>query len=170
MTISAVQTLLEPTELRDQRSFRDTLGRYPTGVVVVTAQAADGPVGMAVNSFTSVSLDPPLIAFCAMRSSTTWAQIKLVGGFAVSLLRLQHEEVARRFSQKVVDRFDGHEWWASPTGHPVLAEANGWLDAAVESVTSAGDHELVVARVLDWSAPGEGDPLVFFSGGYRALS
>ncbi|MCI5075353.1 flavin reductase family protein [Oricola sp.] len=170
MTISAVQTRLEPAELRDQRSFRDTLGRYPTGVVVIAAGAEDGPVGMTVNSFTSVSLDPPLIAFCPMRSSATWAQIKAAGGFAVSLLRLQHEVVARQFSQKGVDRFAGHEWWMSPTGHPVLAEAMGWLDAAIESVTSAGDHELVVARVLDWSAPGEGDPLVFFSGGYRALS
>jgi len=170
MSLVQTQTLLPPAELRDQRSFRDTLGRYPTGVVVVAAAAADGPAGMAVNSFTSVSLDPPLIAFCPMLSSTSWAQIKPAGGFAVSLLRLQHEAVARGFSQRGIDRFAGHEWQASPSGHPVLAEAIGWLDAAIESVSPAGDHELVIARVLDWSAPGEGDPLVFFSGGYRALS
>ncbi|WP_216665550.1 flavin reductase family protein [Pseudoruegeria sp. HB172150] len=166
----AVQTRLQPAELRDQRSLRDTLGRYPTGVVVITAAAADGPTGMTVNSFTSVSLDPPLIAFCPKRSSTTWAQIRRAGGFAVSLLRLHHEEIARRFAQWGADRFSGHEWWESPTGHPLLAEAIGWLDTTIESVSSAGDHEIVVARVLDWSAPGEGEPLVFFSGGYRALS
>jgi len=168
--MNQVTTLLPPAELRDQRSFRDTLGRYPTGVAVVAAATAEGPAGMAVNSFTSVSLEPPLIAFCPMLSSRSWAEMKPAGGFAVSLLRSQHEAVARGFSQRTFDRFAGHEWLASPSGHPVLAEAIGWLDASIESISPAGDHELVIAQVRDWSAPGEGDPLVFFSGGYRALS
>lgn len=164
------QTPLPAAEYRDQRSFRDTLGRYPTGVVVVAAATDNGPAGMAVNSFTSVSLDPPLIAFCPMISSSSWAAMKPSGGFAVSVLRQHHESVARNFSQKGVDRFAGHKWLTSPSGHPVLAEAIGWLDARIETVATAGDHELVLARVLDWSVPGEGDPLVFFSGSYRALS
>jgi len=156
-------------DLQDQRSFRDALGRYPTGVAVITAATPDGPAGMAVNSFTSVSLDPPLVAFCPMLTSTSWAQVRPIGGFAVSLLRSHHEDLARRFTRKDVDRFGAHEWHESPAGHPVLADALGWLDATIESVTLAGDHEVVIARVDRWSEPGAGSPLVFFSGNYHSL-
>ena len=154
----------------DQRAFRDTLGRYPTGVAIIAAATADGPAGLAVNSFTSVSLDPPLVAFCPMLTSTSWAQLRPVGGFAVSLLADAHEPVSRRFSQKGVDRFDGAAWTASPEGHPVLADAIGWLDTIVESITPAGDHEMVIARVTAWGRGEEREPLVFFGGRYRALA
>ncbi len=160
---------LAPGDRQDQRSFRDALGRYPTGVAVIAAATPDGPAGMAVNSFTSVSLDPPLIAFCPMLTSTSWTQVKPIGGFAVSLLRSHHEDVARRFSRKDVDRFGAHEWHESPSGHPVLADALGWLDATIESVTPAGDHEVVIARVDRWSEAGDGRPLVFFGGSYHSL-
>ena len=155
--------------LDDQRSFRDALGRYPTGVAVITATTPRGPAGLAVNSFTSVSLEPPLVAFCPMLTSTSWAQLRPIGGFAVSLLRASHEEVARRFSQKGVDRFAGQDWALSPAGHPILADALGWLDTTVETITAAGDHEVVIARVDSWSEAGDGEPLVFFSGRYRRL-
>jgi len=170
--MSAIETTaarLRASEAADQRSFRDTLGRYPTGVAVIAATTPDGPAGMAVNSFTSVSLEPPLIAFCPMLTSSSWMQIKPIGGFAVSLLRSHHEPVARLFSQKGADRFGAHDWHRSPAGHPILAESLGWLDATIESVTRAGDHDVVIARVDHWSEAGEGRPLVFFSGRYHSL-
>ena len=169
MSITQAATRLRPGAIQDQRSFRDTMGRYPTGVAIVAADTPEGPTGMAVNSFTSVSLEPPLIAFCPMLTSSSWAQIKPVGRFAVSLLRSHHEPVARLFSQKGVDRFAAHDWVTSPTGHPILGEALGWLDATIESVTTAGDHDVVIARVDQWSEADDGRPLVFFGGRYHSL-
>ena len=166
MTIEAP---VRQDDLHAQRGFRDVMGRYPTGVAIVTASTPDGPAGLAVNSFTSVSLSPALVAFCPMLTSTSWAQLRPVGGFAVSLLGEDHEGVARRFSQKGVDRFAEHDWATSPAGHPVLADALGWLDTTVESITTAGDHEVVIARVDRWSEAGDGRPLVFFGGGYHRL-
>lgn len=154
---------------QDPRSFRDTMGRYPTGVAIITAATPDGPAGLAVNSFTSVSLEPALIAFCPMLTSTSWAQLRPIGGFAVSLLREDHEGVARRFAQKGVDRFAEFAWELSPAGHPVLTDALGWLDTTIETISTAGDHEVVIARVDRWSPAGEGKPLVFFGGGYHNL-
>ncbi len=155
---------------QDSRGFRDALGRYPTGVALVAAATPDGPVGMAVNSFTSVSLSPPLISFCAMLTSASWAGIRPGKRFAVSVLRLHHEDVARRFSQRGVDRFADSSWLTSPSGHPILEDALSWFDATIETVADAGDHELVIARVNACSQPGEGDPLVFYSGRYANLA
>ncbi|MCU1638296.1 MAG: flavin reductase like domain protein [Microbacteriaceae bacterium] len=161
---------LAPGERQDQRSFRDMLGRYPTGVVIVSASTPDGPVGMAVNSFSSVSLDPPLISFCPMVTSATWARIRPVGSFAVSTLGANHADVSRLFAQRDVDKFAEHEWAVSPAGHPVIADGLGWIDATVEWVAPAGDHKLVIARANQWSEAATGRPLVFFSGGYHSLA
>jgi len=169
MSVIEAPARLQPGTVQDQRSFRDTMGRYPTGVAIIAATTPEGPVGMAVNSFTSVSLEPPLVAFCPMLTSTSWAQIRPVGGFAVSLLRDDHESVARLLAQKDADRFGSHEWRTSPSGHPVLAESLAWLDTTVETTVEAGDHELVVARVQSWSQAEGGQPLVFYGGRYHAL-
>lgn len=155
---------------QDARSFRNVLGKYPTGVVIVAANAPSGPVGMAVNSFTSVSLDPPLVAFCPMVTSATWASIKPVGAFAVSTLGAHHEDVSRLFAQRGVDKFAQHEWTMSPNGHPVLSDSLAWIDTTIESVRSAGDHEIVIARAHVWSEAASGRPLVFFGGGYHGLT
>ncbi|WP_162903890.1 flavin reductase family protein [Leucobacter sp. wl10] len=154
---------------QDPRSFRDALGRYATGVAVVAALTPEGPVGMAVNSFTSVSLDPPLIAFCPMRTSRSWAQMRSIGSFSVSVLRDVHEDAARLLSSKSADKFSAHDWRPGPSGHPVLADALVWFDTVIETVTDGGDHEVVLARVNGWSDPSNDAPLVFFGGQYRSL-
>ncbi|MFC9326842.1 flavin reductase family protein [Kitasatospora sp. NPDC057015] len=156
--------------LRTERSFRDVLGRFTTGIVLVAAQTADGPAGMAANSFTSVSLDPPLIALCAAYSSTTWPAVRRAGGFAITILGEQHEEVCRTFATRGADRFAGRDWHRSPAGHPVLADGLGWLDCAIETIHPAGDHELVVARAVEWSSTSPGSPLIFHSGRYARLA
>lgn len=151
----------------ENRSFRDILGRFTTGVVLVTASSADGPVGMAVNSFTSVSLDPPLIALCAAFTSTTWPSIRATGSFAVSILGDQHEELCRTFSTRGAERFSGREWSATRSGHPIPADGLGWLDCSISAIHPAGDHELVIAAATDGAVSDAANPLVFHAGRFR---
>ncbi|WP_435974242.1 flavin reductase family protein [Streptomyces sp. Qhu_M48] len=153
-----------------QRGFRDVLGRFGTGVVLVTAESDGGPVGMAVNSFTSVSLEPPLIAFCAALTSTTWPTVRAAGGFAVTILSDAQEEVCRTFATRGTDRFGGGEWARTAAGHPVAAGGLGWLDCRIRTVQVAGDHELVVAEAVDWSLGPDARPLIFHSGRFAGLA
>ncbi|HEX6473258.1 MAG TPA: flavin reductase family protein [Streptosporangiaceae bacterium] len=152
-----------------QRSFRDVLGRFATGVVLVTARTAHGPAGMTANSFTSVSLDPPLIALCAAYTSTTWSCIRAVGAFAVTILGDEHEEVCRTFATRGADRFAGRAWTQTPAGHPLLPDGLGWLDCEIETLHPAGDHELAIARATRWSTAADRRPLIFHSGRYTRL-
>ncbi|MGY1670571.1 flavin reductase family protein [Geodermatophilus sp. SYSU D00710] len=153
----------------DAGAFRRILGRFPTGVVVVSASVGGRPVGMAVNSFTSVSLEPPLVCFCAAHSSTTWPDLRRAGGCTVSILASGHEDLARLFARRGADRYgDRDAWTTSPGGHPLLADALGWLDCATVAVHPAGDHDLVLGRVVDGGAA-DGDPLVFAAGRFTTV-
>ena len=155
----------------DPLAYRGVLGHFATGVVVVASTGPDGPAGMAANSFTSISLDPPLVAFAADNASTTWPRLRTAGAFAISILGGDQEGLARGFASRGVDRFQGVTWHHSPQGHPVLDGALAWLDCRIETVQPAGDHELALARVLDLSRdvdPGAA-PLVFFRGRYARL-
>ncbi|WP_035805224.1 flavin reductase family protein [Kitasatospora mediocidica] len=152
-----------------QSSFRTILGRFTTGVVLVTTTTPNGPVGMAVNSFTSVSLEPPLIALCAALTSTTWPSIRETGGFAVSILGEQHEDLCRVFSTRGADRFSGGDWTSSRDGHPIPADALGWLDCRISTIHPAGDHELVIATAADGAVADAAGPLVFHGGRFREL-
>lgn len=154
---------------KDDHSFRTLLGRYPTGVVLVTAATDEGPVGMAVNSFTSVSLTPPLVSFCAALSSETWGRLRNAEGFAVNILGASHEEVCRLFAQHGAERFARHDWTTTPDGHPLLADAVGWIDTRVEHIHPAGDHDVVIAAATGWSVPSDSSPLVFYGGRFHAL-
>ena len=153
----------------DEARFRQVLGHFATGVTVVTgADEAGDPVGLSVNSFTSVSLDPPLIAFSVGRTSTTWPRIRATGRFAVNILAADQEVVCRRFASNTAgaDRFDGIGWHPSPSGSPLLDGALAWIDATVEAEHEAGDHVMVFGRVSGLEVAREGPPLVFYRGGY----
>ena len=151
------------------RRFRRVLGQFPTGVVLVTAATSEGPTGMAVNSFTSVSLDPPLVSFCAAHSSTTWPRIRAAGAFAVNVLGEQHAEVSRLFARKGVDRFAGLGHRPGATGAPVLDGVAAHLDCRLHAVHDAGDHVIVLGRVVDLHADDAVRPLVFHGGDYYSL-
>ena len=153
---------LGPGEAR----FRQVLGHFATGVTVVTSVDGDGPIGLAVNSFTSVSLDPPLLAICVNRASTTWARIRTVGHFTVNILGADQEAVSRTFASVTSDRFLGISSWPSPSGGPVLDGALAWIDATIEAEHDAGDHILIVGRVSTLDVTREAAPLVFYRGGY----
>jgi flavin reductase (DIM6/NTAB) family NADH-FMN oxidoreductase RutF len=146
-------------------AFRRVLGHLPTGVTVITTHGDGGPVGMAANSVTSVSLEPPLILFCPAKSSTTWPSIREVGAFCINIMAGHHEELTRRFSWKGVDRFTGIDYGDGPCG-PILADAVGWIDCAIRDEHDAGDHTIVVAGVSRIEAAAEASPLVFFRGVY----
>jgi flavin reductase (DIM6/NTAB) family NADH-FMN oxidoreductase RutF len=151
----------------DQARFRQVLGHFPTGVTVITA-APEGlpPVGLAVGSFCSLSLDPPLVLFCAAKSSSSWPKIEAVGSFCVNILAEDQEEVCRQFASKAEDKFAGVGYRPGHTGAPILHDVLGWIDCRLESVTDGGDHVIVVGRVLELEVAHEGRPLVFFRGGY----
>jgi len=108
------------SDARAARRFRRVLGHVPTGVALITATTPAGPTGMAVNSFTAVSLNPPLVSFCAAHTSSTWPRIEAAGAFAVNVLGEHHAEVSRRFARKGADRFAGLVHRSGATGAPVL--------------------------------------------------
>lgn len=155
----------------DGQRFRRVLGSYPTGVTVVTAIAADGtPAGMAVGSFTSVSLDPPLVAFLPDKSSTSFPKIRTATSFCVNVLAADQEPVCRAFATSGGDKFAGVRWSPTPSGAPRIDGVAAWIDCSFESVQEAGDHYLVIGRVRELDANGERLPLVFFQGGYGRFS
>ncbi|WP_369196608.1 flavin reductase family protein [Streptomyces djakartensis] len=154
----------------EQRPFRDILGRFTTGVVLVTADTAEGPKGMAVNSFTSVSLTPPLVALCAADTSSTWPAIREHGTFAVTILGDGHADLCRLFSTKGADRFATGRWSSTRAGHPIPADGLGWLDCRISTLHRAGDHELVIAEALDGDLTEQAGPLVFHAGRFTALA
>ena len=154
----------------DGEHFRHVLSHYPTGVVVVTAVAGDGGLaGMAVGSFTSVSLNPPLVAYLPDVSSTSFPRIRTATSFCVNVLAADQHSVCRAFATRGGDKFAGTEWSANRYGAPRLAGAAAWIDCDLESVTEAGDHYLVLGRVLALDTPGDRAPLVFYRNGYGSF-
>ncbi|MGW7543661.1 flavin reductase family protein [Streptomyces sp. NPDC054770] len=153
----------------DPATFRRVLGHYPTGVAVITAMTPEGPVGMAVGTFTSISLDPPLVGFFPDRNSSTWARIRTAGAFCANILGEDHEAVCRVFASRDVDRFAAVDWVPGPTGSPVLTDAIAWADCRLADDHPVGDHDLVVGHVTGLALrPGEQAqrPLVFHRGRY----
>lgn len=155
------------TVVGDPSSLRHILGHYPTGVCLVTATQDDGtPVGMIVGSFTSVSLEPPLVAFLPQRKSISWQRIAATGRFCVNVLAEHQEEVCRKFTASVADRFEGIEYRLSGNGLPILENILAWIECDIDVVHEAGDHLIVVGRVRSLAVEQPHGPLLFFKGSY----
>lgn len=152
----------------DPARFRATLASLPTGVAVVTAHGSGGPVGMAANSISSVSLSPPLILLCAAKTSTTWPEIRAAEQFCVNVLADHHEAVAERFAAHGLDRFATVEFESRATG-PVIPDAVAWIECRLLAEHDAGDHTIAVANVLGMEAASDVEPLVFFRGAYGSV-
>lgn len=153
-----------------QARMREVMGHWLTGVTVVTAMDGGQPVGLAANSFTSVSLDPPLVLFCAGTSSSTWPRIEASARFAVNVLADDQEEISRVFAAKGADRFEGVGYREGATGSPILDDALAYLDCTIEATHEAGDHVLVIGRVVDLAVQRDRAPLAFYRGGYGNLT
>ncbi len=155
----------------DPQRMRRTLGQYPTGVCAVTALDAEGaPRAMVVGSFTSVSLDPPLVAFLPSRTSASWATIRPAATFCVNVLSAGQQPLCKVFASRSADKFAGVAWHPGPSGAPVLDDALAWIDCDVETIHEAGDHDIVIGRVRDLDVAASGLPLLFFQGGYGRFS
>ena len=152
----------------DPNLFRQVMGHYPTGVTVVAAIDDHHPVGLAIGSFFSVSLDPPLVGFCVARTSSSWPRIEGIGSFGISVLAEDQQQTSGRFASKVEDKFEGETWEHAPvTGSPLIQGAVAHIDCTLHSVLDGGDHQIVLGRVrsLDVTRDDVG-PLLFFRGSY----
>lgn len=160
----------------DRRALRDVLGRFATGITVLTSAAGDRVHGMTANSFSSVSLEPPLVLVCIQRGAVMLDTIASNGAFAVSILGADQEHVARYFAGRErpsgIAQFDAVDWAPGPaTAAPLLAGALGWLECELNSVHDGGDHVIFVGRVLGLGAGDKLSALLFFGGAYhRVLS
>lgn len=151
----------------DNATFRHVLGHYPTGVCVVTAVEADGPpVAMVVGSFTSVSLNPPLVAFFPDKKSSSWPRIEAGGRFCVNVLASDQLDLCRRFAARGGDKFAGVTHRSSASGLPVLDGVVAWIDCVLHAVHEAGDHHIVVGEVVELEVDSADRPLLFFQGTY----
>ena len=156
----------QPQEIVDPRVMRDVLGHFASGITVVTAQGADGPIGFTCQSFSSLSLEPPLVAFAPARTSTTWPRLRDIGRFCVNVLADDQDGLSSQFARSGTDKYAGVSWSPSAHGSPVLAGVVAWIDCELYAEHDGGDHTIVVGRVLDLGATAEKTPLVFHRGAY----
>ncbi|MCA1246127.1 flavin reductase [Massilia sp. MS-15] len=158
-----------PAQPIDGARFREVLGSYPTGVAIVTCIDEHGAAtGMVIGTFTSVSLDPPLIGYLPMKTSRTFARMREAPGkrFCVNILAADQEAVCQHFASPAEDKFAGLAWHRSPAGNPVLDGVVAWIDCDYASVTEVGDHYIVLGGVRDMALERDTAPLLFFQRGY----
>jgi flavin reductase (DIM6/NTAB) family NADH-FMN oxidoreductase RutF len=151
--------------------FRRALAHLPTGVTVVSAPAAEGPLGATANAVTSLSLDPPLMLACLDRGSRTLSAVQAAARFGISVLGAGQERVARAFATKAPH---AEKWADVPAidheGVPIVAGGPLWIACELRDVHPGGDHVILVGAVAALGGDGETEPLVFHAGGYRALA
>jgi len=151
----------------DSARFRQVLGHFPTGVTIVTGLDGRDPVGLTCGAFFSISLDPPLVGFCADKGSKSWPRIQPSGAFCVNVLGQDQEDVSRVFATSGIDKFQGLGWKKGATGSPVLADVLAWIECRIDAEHDAGDHIIVVGRVMELHVGDEPEgPLLFYRGGY----
>lgn len=151
------------------RALRDALGRFPTGVAVVTGRSAEGlPFGLTINSFSSLSLEPPLVVWSLRASSPLITCFPPAGAFTVNVLGRAQEAIARQFATPRPDRFTGIRWRHGTGGLPHIDGAVAWFDCRLADHHAAGDHRLLIGTVERF-ATAAGEPLLFVQGSFRTL-
>jgi flavin reductase (DIM6/NTAB) family NADH-FMN oxidoreductase RutF len=163
MSVTAATGDLTPEALRA------AFGHFPSGVTAVAAMREGEPAGMAASSFTSVSIEPPLVSVCIARTSTTWPLLRTLPRLGLSVLAEAQEPVARALAAKGIDRFAEIEWQQTADGAILVHGSALWLDTTLYEELPAGDHEIALLRIQAiWSFP-EVEPLVFHGSRYRQL-
>jgi flavin reductase (DIM6/NTAB) family NADH-FMN oxidoreductase RutF len=149
--------------------FRSVLGRFPSGVTVVTTKAPDGSdSGMTVSAFCSVSLEPPLVLICIEKTAPTYEALTNSTGFVVNILAAAQEQLARRFAIVDIDRFEGVGYSRSQNGFAVLDDVLGLIECRAVAQHDAGDHTVIVGEV-EAARADTGTPLLYYRGGYAQL-
>ncbi|MDO9524024.1 MAG: flavin reductase family protein [Gemmobacter sp.] len=160
-----------PLDPQNSTDFRTVMAQYPTGVCAITSLSQDGaPLAMVVGTFSSVSLDPPLVGFFPAKTSSTWPLLAATGGFCVNVLALDQQALCRKLATKGEDRFAGVSWRPAPSGAPILEGVVAWIDCSIEQITEAGDHDLVLGRVCAMGVDTDHPPLLFLRGGYGQMT
>jgi 3-hydroxy-9,10-secoandrosta-1,3,5(10)-triene-9,17-dione monooxygenase reductase component len=150
-------------------AFRSVLGRFCSGIVIVTSNEGRRPLGLTAQSFTSVSLDPPLVLFCPAKTSTSWPPIRATGKFCVNVLSEEQLGVARNFAVSGGDKFAGIDWHWSPGGLPMMADCLAYIECELDQVHDAGDHEIAVGRVTSLASGRPERPLLYYQSVYHQL-
>ena len=152
-----------------RRQLRQAFGSFATGVTVVTARDADGnPIGFTANSFTSVSLEPPLLLVCLAKTSSNIGHFSRASRFAVNILGEAQKDVSNRFASKVEDRFAETNWCEGTDGTPLINDAVAWFDCATDNLVDAGDHVILIGQITDFGHS-EQRPLAYLRGHYLDL-
>lgn len=151
--------------------FRDVMSQFPTGVTVVTAIGPDGPGGIAIGSFFSVSLDPMLVGFCVGSTSSSWTGLRDVGSFCVNILGADQLDLCAQMAGKG-DKYAGVDWSpAAGTGSPLLAGSLAYLDCDLHAIHDGGDHDIVIGQVRDLGVLDDSrDALLFVRRQYGAFA
>jgi 3-hydroxy-9,10-secoandrosta-1,3,5(10)-triene-9,17-dione monooxygenase reductase component len=164
-TVEASEATIEPSY------FRDVLASYPTGVCAITSQLPDGrPLGMTVGSFTSASLEPPLVGFLPAKSSGTWPRIQAIGFFCVNVLASDQQDVCRQLATRGEHKFTDVRHAPSESGMPLLHDALAYIECELHSVTDAGDHWFVLGLVRSLRRARTANALLFFQGKYGSFA
>jgi 3-hydroxy-9,10-secoandrosta-1,3,5(10)-triene-9,17-dione monooxygenase reductase component len=153
----------------DPRTFRSVLGRFCTGITIIATVDDGNPVGFACQSFSALSLDPPLIMFCPGAKSRSWAAIERTGHFCVNVLAEEQQSLCARFGSPEPDKFAGVDWSPTDLGSPALGGALAHIDCTVERTADGGDHVIVIGRVHAMTDTSGGRPLLFYRGQYTAV-
>jgi 3-hydroxy-9,10-secoandrosta-1,3,5(10)-triene-9,17-dione monooxygenase reductase component len=148
----------------DPQRFRRALGHFASGVTVIAGLDGTEPVGFACQAFAALSLDPPLVLCCPAKTSASWQRLARTGRFCANVLAAEQRELARRFGVSRPDKFEGVSWSPDPSGLPILAGVLTWASCEIETVHEAGDHDVVIGRVLWLGDSTAGDPLLFYRG------
>jgi 3-hydroxy-9,10-secoandrosta-1,3,5(10)-triene-9,17-dione monooxygenase reductase component len=162
-----------PVTLEDAEAaqvFRGVLGRFASGITVVTSATTSGPVGMTCQSFSAVSLRPPLVLFAPAKTSRAWPLIHRTGHFTINLRAADQQDVSTNFAISKADKFEGIDWTPSDEhGDPHLSGCLGWIDCRVQNVHAEGDHYIVVGSVLKLTEGDADAPLLFYRSNYHQL-
>jgi flavin reductase (DIM6/NTAB) family NADH-FMN oxidoreductase RutF len=153
----------------DPRTLRDALGCFATGVTVVTCQHEGVPAGLTVNSFTSVSLDPPLLLVCVAKMAASATALTAASDFAINVLQTGQQPASIRFSTRDEDRFGTTPWSCGEAGAPILKDSLCVFECERYAVHDGGDHYILVGQVMKASFDASLDPLLYFRGKYRRL-
>lgn len=154
----------------DTKEFRHVLGHYPSGLVIVTASTPNGPVGMTLQCFHSLSMDPPLVALFAGKSSSTWPQLAEAGRFCANVLAADQAELAGRFGRRDGERFAGLTCAEDAFGAPMIPGAQAHISCRLVSVVDGGDHHIAIAAIEALAADSQARPLVYYRGGFHQIA
>jgi flavin reductase (DIM6/NTAB) family NADH-FMN oxidoreductase RutF len=160
---------MPPMSRIEKQQFRRICGKFASGITVATVlDAAGAPHGMTANSFTSVSLNPPLVLVCVDHRARILEHFRIGEHFGVNILGASQRHFSDKFAGSGYDRFEGVEWHAGQTGVPLLPDVLATIECARMKVVTAGDHDIVIGEVLHANCQ-DGDPLVFYGSQYRCL-